>query len=82
MSNEHTDIASWFRVTWGPGFLVLTGDIGSMVVTHYSAAIELWDAIHWLHQADCDYLMGKTDRRQEFDAESTAREIVSRIYED
>ena len=65
-----------FSLSWTPGTLTLAGDLGELVVTHYSALWELEAGLSWAASADYDYLLGKTSRRPSFDRDETAQEII------
>ena len=66
----------WHRITWTPGMLALSGDIGSMVVEHYS--FDSWQsAIGWVRGASFDYFMEKTRiGRSEIDVEATVEGLI------
>lgn len=49
----------WFNLTWAPGTLTLTGDVGEMTITHYNALAEFEEGIAWAANSDYDYLLGK-----------------------
>lgn len=63
-----------YRVTWCPHNLVVTGDIGEIVVTHYSFE-DPWQAAAWINGANFDYFMGKSNVDKQYDAEETAEGI-------
>lgn len=70
----------YYRVTWSLGVLLVSGDIGEMVVSHYSFN-DPWNAAAWVNRADYDYLMSKTNIRQEYDEAATKAHIVSYAYD-
>ena len=75
---------SWiygFRVTWIPGSIVLTGDVGEMVVNHYSFG-EPWGAAAWVRGAGWSYFMEKSQFQTEYDSEETAKFILEVAYRD
>jgi hypothetical protein len=63
-----------FGLTWRPGHIVLTGDLGELTLVHYHALPTFKD-ICWALSADHDYLMGKTNVRKEYDPEGTLEYI-------
>ena len=65
-----------FAITWTPGTLVLSGDLGECTVTHWNATRTLESAVRWMHGASFDYIMGKSDAKQEFSRDETLRQIV------
>lgn len=65
--------ANSFGLTWRPGQLMLTGDLGELTIPHY--ALATFAGISWALSSDHDYLMGKTKERKEYDPEETLREI-------
>lgn len=69
-----------YRVTWAPGVLLVSGDIGELVVSHHSFN-EPWNAAAWARGADFDYFMSKTSEQKEYDEEATKDHIVSTAYE-
>lgn len=60
-----------FSLTWTPGHMTLVGDLGEMTIVHYHAMPTLEAALSWLSTSDFDYLMKKTNIKQEFDREAT-----------
>lgn len=69
----------YFRVTWAPGVLVCSGDIGELVVRHYSFD-DPWSAAAWVNGANFDYFMEKTPERKIFDPEATAEHLIADAY--
>lgn len=65
-----------YAVTWTPGTLVLSGDIGELTITHWHAMPTLLDTIDWLRAADHEYLMGKSSAKREYDQEETLAWII------
>lgn len=65
-----------FAITWAPGTLALSGDVGEMALTHYQAMPTFEAMLDWVDRADEDYLLGKSNKRQEFDGERTAHSII------
>lgn len=70
------DSNHWFSLTWTPGHLALAGDVGELTLVHYSALREFEEGIRWAASSDHDYLMGKTNVRQEYSREDTVDFIV------
>lgn len=68
-----------FRVTWCPCNLVVTGDCGDIVITHYSFA-DPWSAAAWVNGAEWSYFMEKSHASKEYDPEATAEHIVEMAY--
>lgn len=73
------DSAYAFRVTWCPFNLVVTGDVGEIVITHYSFD-DPWSAAAWVNGAGFDYFMGKSNIDKQYDREATAEFIVEDAY--
>lgn len=66
----------WFRVTWIPGVLLLSGDIGELVLTHSQALKDLDYGIRWLAGSNCIYLLQKSSCKQEFNYQATIESLV------
>lgn len=64
----------WFRVTWAPGIVTVSGDIGD--ITYRGGSSDLWDTIEWVAGGDYCYLTGKTKAKKEFDAKATEEELI------
>lgn len=61
-----------FSLTWSPGSLMIAGDIGEMVITHYHAlAGPAVSAFAWLKNSHPDYLLGKSNAKKVYDREAT-----------
>lgn len=66
-----------FTVTWVPGTVSLSGDLGELSIVHYHALRTFRDGMEWMAGADYDYLMGKASPRDEvFDQEGSVRFVV------
>lgn len=65
-----------YAVTWTPGTLVISGDIGEFTVTHWNAMPTIEKTLEWLDRIEFDYLMGKSSAKKEFDRAETLRDIV------
>lgn len=72
----------WYNVTWTPGFLTVSGDIGEMTVVHYHALNSIDNSIGWVNGACFEYLMEKTDIEKKFDPEETVESLVYFADED
>lgn len=70
-----------FGLTWAPGTLALSGDLGELVLTHYHAMPTLEAAVGWAASADADYLLGKSNRKKSIDREATIEGIVEGALE-
>jgi hypothetical protein len=70
-----------YTLTWTPGQLVLTGDIGELTLTHYHAMPTFEKMLDWAKGSDFDYLLGKSDKRRKFDADKTAKQIWGDVIE-
>ncbi|MFP2872642.1 hypothetical protein ACLEIY_10385 [Acetobacter tropicalis] len=66
----------FFNMTWSRGKISISGDIGSMVLQCWPAMSSLESSVHWGHNADLDYLLGKSSAKEEYDGEATARELI------
>lgn len=66
-----------FNLTWVPGTVSLSGDVGEISIVHYHALRTFREGMDWLANADYDYLMGKASPREEvFDFDQTVRTIL------
>lgn len=65
-----------FRVTWAPGMLAVSGDLGEITYTVYPTFGGLWEAIEMVNGADWDYLTGKSNKKLEYDRDATVRDIL------
>lgn len=70
-----------FALTWSPGTLALSGDMGELVLTHYHAMPTLEEAVAWAARADADYLLGKSNRKQVICRASTIEGIIEGALE-
>lgn len=66
----------WFMVTWCPGSLTLSGDVGELTLTHYHAMPTWQEAVKWVSGADHGYLMQKSDKKRVFNEEETIKQII------
>lgn len=61
-----------YTVTWTPGVLSLSGDLGDLTVTHYGAMGSLEGAVSWIgRNSDLGYLLSKSDAKEQYDPEHT-----------
>lgn len=60
-----------FEITWRPGHIILTGDLGELTLVQKNAMPTFEAALKWVVDADYDYLMGKTNVKKVYDAEET-----------
>jgi hypothetical protein len=66
-----------FTITWVPGTVSLSGDLGELSIVHYHALRTFRGGMEWMAGADYDYLMGKASPRDEvFDQEGSVRFVV------
>lgn len=66
-----------YILTWMPGTVTITGDLGSLTLSHPQAMAGWRDAMEWLAGSDYDYLMQKASPRdQELDHAGTAKFIL------
>ena len=72
----------WFRVTWLPGQLLLTGDLGCLSVTHYHALPSFEDAVKWMRGACFEYMMEKTGVQRSYDRDATLAAVNEMTRED
>lgn len=66
----------WFRVTWCPGSLSVSGDVGEIVLTHYQAMPTWQDSAKWVKDACHGYLMQKSNKERKFNEEETIKQII------
>lgn len=65
-----------FEITWRPGHILLTGDLGELTLVQKHAMPSFKEALEWVVDADYDYLMGKTCVKKEYDAEATYEYLI------
>lgn len=70
-----------YTLTWVPGRLVLSGDVGDLILTHGYACGKFDHAIRWAADSDFDYLMGKTVLHRVYDADATLSALVQMANE-
>lgn len=69
-------------LTWTPGHLTITGDIGEITLTHYQAMQTFDAALDWASTSDVHYLLGKSDKRQVLQVEDTLDKLKRTISEE
>jgi hypothetical protein len=65
-----------FEITWRPGHILLTGDLGELTLVQKHAMPSFKEALKWVVDADYDYLMGKTNVKKAYDAEATYEYLI------
>ncbi|SFL17544.1 hypothetical protein [Methylorubrum salsuginis] len=70
-----------FRVTWAPGVVCVSGDVGEAVYQVWPSFSTLWDAVDFISRADFDYLCEKGNSRKEFDRDATVDGAIQHGYE-
>lgn len=71
-----------FRVTWGPGVLTISGDVGRAVYEVWPGLATIWDAVEFVERADFDYLCEKSGFTKEFDRDATVSHLIEMAYAD
>lgn len=71
-----------FTLTWTPGHMTIVGDLGELTVVHYQAMPTLEKACQWLDTPDFNYLLSKTNVKQEFDRDSTIESLWQMLTQD
>lgn len=70
-----------FRITWAPGLLAVSGDIGSTVYEVWPAFQTLEGAIDLVSRAEFDYLASKSRVEKEFDRDATVGHLIRYAYD-
>lgn len=65
-----------FNLTWSYGHLSISGDMGELMLEHYYAMPTFEKAVHWAADAENQYLLRKSNVREEYDSEKTANFII------
>lgn len=65
-----------FRITWTPGAVTVTGDLGSTTYEAWPSFSTLWGAVELISSAHYDYLFGKSGAKTVFDPEATVQHAV------
>lgn len=71
-----------FFVTWRPGTLALSGDLGNITATHYQALMTLESTIEWMADAEFYYFMEKTGVDRVYDLGATVQDFKDFADED
>lgn len=72
-----------FALTWTPGSMILTGDLGEMQITHYHALMgTALESFRWITECHPDYLLGKAGVQKVFDREATLESFEAECRED
>jgi hypothetical protein len=66
----------WFKISWTPGVLTLSGDLGELVLTHYQAMPTSSEAIAWVNGGNEEYLLGKSTAEKKFSQEATKEALA------
>lgn len=72
----------WFKISWAPGVLTVSGDIDEVIFTHQSGLATLSSTLKWLHGIDFDYLMSKSNAKKELDNQQTLIDIIGMANQD
>lgn len=70
-----------FRVTWAPGVLTVSGDVGSAVYEIWPAFQTAAGAASLVAMADFDYLAEKSGAKKEFDRDATVKDLIRYAYD-
>lgn len=65
-----------FQITWKPGSIFLSGDLGDITLTHGHSMNTFDEALDWVIGSEFDYLMGKSGVAQTYDAEATYLHLI------
>lgn len=65
-----------FEITWRPGHILLTGDLGELTLVQKQAMPSFKEALEWVVDADYDYLMGKTNVKKVYDPQATYEYLI------
>ena len=65
-----------FEITWRPGHILLTGDLGELTLVQKFAMPTFKEALEWVVKADYDYLMGKTSVKKDYDPDATYEYLI------
>lgn len=65
-----------YRVTWAPGIVTVSGQLGTATYEVWPSFGTLWGAIDLISQAGHDYLVGKSGAKRVFDRDKTVRAIL------
>ncbi len=70
-----------YCLTWAPGSLTLSGDLGELVIIHYQAMPTFDEAIRWAAGSDLDYLLSKSSRKKVIHRERTVQGLIEAAIE-
>lgn len=70
-----------YCLTWAPGSMTLSGDLGEMVLIHYQAMPTFEEAVNWAATGDLDYLLSKSNRRKVVHRERTIQGVIEAALE-
>jgi hypothetical protein len=65
-----------FTLTWAPGVLTLSGDIGELSIVHYTTPDTFESNILWTLKADYDHLMAKSGVQKVYDPQATYESLL------
>jgi hypothetical protein len=65
-----------FEITWRPGHIILTGDLGELTLVQKFAMPTFKEAMEWVVDADYEYLMSKTGVKKTYDADATYKYLI------
>lgn len=71
-----------FRITWAPGGLAVSGDIGSATYEVWPGFSSVWDAVEFVSHAGFEYFCEKGSLKTEFDRDATVRHLFETAYAD
>lgn len=80
LARPRTGIYS-FRVTWTPGALIITGDVGDAIYRLWPSFADPWTAAEVVRGAEFDYLTSKSNFRTEFDQAASVRTLLEQADE-
>lgn len=72
----------YFTITWTPGFLTISGDVGEATYEAYGLCPSAASAAAWARTADLDYMTRKSTHKKVYDPYATARTVVRYAYEE
>lgn len=77
LASSAKDAFHRFRVTWAPGAVVVTGQLGEIVYRGPNAFWEgPWDAARFIAKCNFDYLTGKSSTALVFDRDASVRGLI------
>ena len=67
----------WFRVTWIPGHVMITGDLGEITFSVYGGGFSTVERTVSLVNGACsDYLLGKSTIKQAYNSEKSVEDLI------